>query len=227
MPHLEAPREHSYTRSEEVANTVSAGAGLVVFLGVSPFLMLAALRSEQPWAVASAAIFLASVLTPLSHFDALSRPGAWEGETCSSPSRSCGDLRADCRNVHALCTGSSRRKRRRNPRSRRVGDGRDGNRVQARRRDPIQAAVERHLSVHGVVGNSLDSAIHRERHLAGLSLGPRRRSRLYRGHPLLRRRRTEPTCTSSGISLFSRDPRATPSPYGDMRFEALGIHSTV
>ncbi len=63
MPHPEGPREHYYTRSEEVANTVSAGAGLVVFLGVSPFLMLAALRSEQPWAVASAAIFLASVLT--------------------------------------------------------------------------------------------------------------------------------------------------------------------
>jgi len=62
MPRLEASREHSYTRSEEVANTVSAGAGLVVFLGVSPFLMLAALRSEQPWAAASAAIFLASVL---------------------------------------------------------------------------------------------------------------------------------------------------------------------
>jgi hemolysin III len=62
MPHLEASREHSYTRNEEVANTVSAGAGLVVFLGVSPFLILAALHSEQPWAVASAAIFLASIL---------------------------------------------------------------------------------------------------------------------------------------------------------------------
>ena len=54
--------ENRYTRGEEVANTVSAAVGLVLSLGVSPFLMLAALRSAQPWASVSAAIFLASVL---------------------------------------------------------------------------------------------------------------------------------------------------------------------
>ena len=54
--------ENRYTRGEEVANTVSAAVGLVLSLGVSPFLMLAALRSAQPWAAVSAAIFLASVL---------------------------------------------------------------------------------------------------------------------------------------------------------------------
>jgi hemolysin III len=62
MPPFEVRGGHSYTRSEELANTVSAGAGLLVFLAVSPFLMLTALHSEQPWAVASAAIFLTSVI---------------------------------------------------------------------------------------------------------------------------------------------------------------------
>jgi hemolysin III len=62
MPSIEIPAERSYTRGEEVANTLSAAAGLVVSLGVSPFLMGAALRSPQPWAAASSAIFLASVL---------------------------------------------------------------------------------------------------------------------------------------------------------------------
>jgi hemolysin III len=59
---IEACGEHRYTRGEEVANTISAAVGLVVSLGVTPFLLLAALRSAQPWAVVSAAIFLASVL---------------------------------------------------------------------------------------------------------------------------------------------------------------------
>jgi hemolysin III len=59
---IEAGSEHRYTRGEEVANTVSAAVGLVISLGVSPFLMLAAVRSAQPWAVVSAAIFLTSVL---------------------------------------------------------------------------------------------------------------------------------------------------------------------
>lgn len=62
MSSIEIPAERSYTRGEEVANTLSAAAGLVVSLGVSPFLMAAALRSHQPWAAASSAIFLASVL---------------------------------------------------------------------------------------------------------------------------------------------------------------------
>ncbi len=59
----ETPREAIYTRSEEVANTLSAAVGLVVFLGVSPFLMLKAKESAQPWAIASAAIFLGSLTT--------------------------------------------------------------------------------------------------------------------------------------------------------------------
>lgn len=54
--------EHGYTRGEELANTLSAAAGLVVFLGVSPFLMTAALDSDHARAVANSAIFLASVL---------------------------------------------------------------------------------------------------------------------------------------------------------------------
>ena len=58
----EASVEHRYTRGEEVANTVSAAVGLVVSIGVAPFLMLAALRSPQSWAFVSAAIFLLSVL---------------------------------------------------------------------------------------------------------------------------------------------------------------------
>jgi hemolysin III len=62
MSSFRASAECAYTRSEEVANTVSAATGLLVSLGVSPFLMLTALRSTQPRAVASAAIFLASVL---------------------------------------------------------------------------------------------------------------------------------------------------------------------
>ena len=59
---FEASGEHRYTRGEEVANTVSAAAGLVISIGVAPFLMLAALRSSQSWAFVSAAIFLTSVL---------------------------------------------------------------------------------------------------------------------------------------------------------------------
>ena len=62
MSSIETPAERGYTRGEEVANTLSAGAGLVVSLGVSPFLMAAALRSDHPSAVASSAIFLSSVL---------------------------------------------------------------------------------------------------------------------------------------------------------------------
>jgi hemolysin III len=62
MSSIEVSVERGYTRGEEIANTISAAAGLVVCLGLSPFLMLAALRSAQPWAVASSAIFLASVL---------------------------------------------------------------------------------------------------------------------------------------------------------------------
>jgi len=62
MSSIEVSDKRRYTRGEEVANTVSAGAGLVVSLGVSPFLLLTAWRSAQPWAVVSTAIFLASVL---------------------------------------------------------------------------------------------------------------------------------------------------------------------
>jgi hemolysin III len=57
----EIPCEIMYTRREEVANTVSAAVGLLVFVGVSPFVMMTAWRSAQPWALASAAIFLGSL----------------------------------------------------------------------------------------------------------------------------------------------------------------------
>ncbi len=53
--------ERAYTRGEEIANTLSAAAGLVVFTVVSPFLMGAALTSDESWAVAGCAIFLVSV----------------------------------------------------------------------------------------------------------------------------------------------------------------------
>ena len=60
---VEAPREHSYSRSEELANTLSAAAGLILSAGFSPFVILRALRSPQPWGLSSAAIFLGSLLT--------------------------------------------------------------------------------------------------------------------------------------------------------------------
>ncbi|HEY5704901.1 MAG TPA: hemolysin III family protein [Terrimicrobiaceae bacterium] len=63
---MEARREYRYTRGEEVANTVSAAAGLVAFLGVSPFVMATALSTAQPRATASAAIFLGSLLVVYS-----------------------------------------------------------------------------------------------------------------------------------------------------------------
>ena len=59
---VEASGERGYTRGEEVANTASAAIGLVVFAGVSPFVMRTALRSAQPWAVTSTAIFLGSIV---------------------------------------------------------------------------------------------------------------------------------------------------------------------
>ena len=62
MPSIEVPLEHGYTRGEELANTLSAGAGLLVFVGVSPFLMVAASSSERPLALASTGVFLASML---------------------------------------------------------------------------------------------------------------------------------------------------------------------
>ena len=62
MPSIEVPLEHGYTRGEEIANTLSAGASLLVFVGVSPFLMVAASSSERPLALASTGVFLASML---------------------------------------------------------------------------------------------------------------------------------------------------------------------
>ena len=62
MPSIEVPLEHGYTRGEELANTLSAGAGLLVFVGVSPFLMVAASSSERPLALASSGVFLASMV---------------------------------------------------------------------------------------------------------------------------------------------------------------------
>ncbi len=62
MPSGELSVEHGYTRGEEIANTLSAAAGLLVFLGASPFLMAAASGSEKPLALASTGIFLTSIL---------------------------------------------------------------------------------------------------------------------------------------------------------------------
>ncbi len=62
MVALETLRDAMYSRSEEVANTLSAAVGLVVFLGVSPFVMLSAEESARPWAVTGAAIFLGSLI---------------------------------------------------------------------------------------------------------------------------------------------------------------------
>jgi hemolysin III len=59
---VEAPGERGYTRGEELANTVSAATGFVVFAGVAPFVILTASRSAQPWAVTSTAIFLGSIV---------------------------------------------------------------------------------------------------------------------------------------------------------------------
>ena len=56
------PPEHDYTRREEIANTLSAAAGLLIFLGVSPSLLAAAAVSERPLALASTSVFLVSML---------------------------------------------------------------------------------------------------------------------------------------------------------------------
>jgi hemolysin III len=62
MTSVELSLEPKYTRGEEIANTLSAAAGLVLFLGISPFLMAAASDSEQPLAIGSIVVFLASML---------------------------------------------------------------------------------------------------------------------------------------------------------------------
>ena len=62
MSSVELSLEPKYTRGEEIANTLSAAAGLVLFLGISPFLMAAASGSERPLALGSAVVFLASML---------------------------------------------------------------------------------------------------------------------------------------------------------------------
>jgi hemolysin III len=62
MASIDLPLGHEYTRGEELANTWSAGAGLLIFLGISPFLMLAASESERPLALPSTGVFLASML---------------------------------------------------------------------------------------------------------------------------------------------------------------------
>jgi hemolysin III len=53
--------ERDYSRGEEIANTLSAAAGLVVFAVVSPFLMRGAMASDESSAVAGCAIFLVSI----------------------------------------------------------------------------------------------------------------------------------------------------------------------
>jgi hemolysin III len=63
MSSVDLSVERGYTRGEEVANTLSAAAGLAVFVAVTPFLMAAALVSDRSLAVTGCAIFLASVLT--------------------------------------------------------------------------------------------------------------------------------------------------------------------
>ena len=62
MTSVELSLEPKYTRGEEIANTLSAAAGLVLFLGISPFLMAAASDSERPLALGSIVVFLASML---------------------------------------------------------------------------------------------------------------------------------------------------------------------
>ena len=61
MASIDLPAEHGYTRGEEIANTLSAGAGLLLFLAVSPFLLGSALSSERPLALASTMVFLTSM----------------------------------------------------------------------------------------------------------------------------------------------------------------------
>jgi hemolysin III len=62
MSSIDLPLEPRYTRGEEIANTLSAAAGLLLFLGISPFLIAAASGSERPLALGSTAVFLASML---------------------------------------------------------------------------------------------------------------------------------------------------------------------
>ena len=81
--------EQAYTRGEEIANTLSAAAGLVVFAVVSPFLMGAALASDESWAIAGCAIFLVSVfaLTPAPPSTMRSRPAGRRSLFASSTTR--------------------------------------------------------------------------------------------------------------------------------------------
>jgi hemolysin III len=62
MSSIDLSLEHRYTRGEEIANTLSAAAGLLISVGVSPFLLTAAAGSEKSLAFASTGIFLTSIL---------------------------------------------------------------------------------------------------------------------------------------------------------------------
>jgi Haemolysin-III related len=170
---VEAPGERGYTRGEELANTVSAATGFVVFAGVAPFVILTASRSAQPWAVTSTAIFLGSIVA--LYFTSTLYHALPPGRTkrvvrlldhpfCARPAR------CQWRSAAHHCSMDYRC---------------DGNSVQTGGRDPVQVPVKPDLFRHGMAGHFLDQAVHRERHVAGLSVGSRGRHRLFCRHPLL------------------------------------------
>ena len=213
---VEVPGERGYTRGEEVANTVSAAIGLVVFAGVSPFVIRTALRSAQPWAVTSTAIFLGSIVALYFISTTLSRACARQSEAHRAPSGSLCDLRAHCGNLHALCARPARGERRSAACHYAVDDRRDRNCVQTRRRDSLPASFKPDLPRHGMDGNFLDLALHRERLLAGLCSGFWQAALPIRRASPFMPRKARPTPISSGISSSSQGPYATPSPFGGM-----------
>jgi hypothetical protein len=185
MSSFRASGERAYTRNEEVANTVSAATGLLVSLGVSPFLMLTALRSTQPRAVASAAVFLASVLAlylTSTLYHALA-PGRAKRVVRLLDHSAIFVLIAGTYTPFALGPLAA-----------------SGGRtlmiavwtmaalgIVFKSRAAFSRRLSILLPVHGLVGNPLDSTLHRKRYMAGISLDSCRRRRLYRRHPLLRR----------------------------------------
>ncbi len=187
MPSIDLPLEHGYTRGEEIANTLSAGAGLLVFLGVSPFLIAAASDSERPLALASTSVFLASMLglylsSTIYHALAPSRmkrivrildhsaifvliAGTYTPFALGPLAASGGLLLAIIEWTMAVL----------------------GIAFQMGRRNSIQAIVQPDLPVHGLAGNLLDSTVYRECWLARLLFGAFRRNCLYRRDHVLRR----------------------------------------
>ena len=117
------------------------------------------------------------------------------------------DLRAHCGNLHALCARPARGERRRacSPLLQWMIAA-TRNCVQTRGRDSLPASFKSDLSRHGMDGDFLDLALHRERLLAGLCLGSGWRHCLFRRASPFMPRKARPTPILSGICSSSQGP---------------------